>query len=171
MGIRWKKHFKITKIERQAKMHSFQYSILYSFFPCNLYLSRWKDDVSSECNNCHTVDDICHYFFRCNEVLDFWQQCNNWLNDSIEDLDQMIHLQCKDVILGVLEPKIKADVINFVILQAKWYIFRKRNNNEKIIFKEFEHVLQYRLQIEEYLYRVKDKIDIFQDIFSDIIQK
>ena len=114
------------------------------------------------------MDDISHYFYRCDQLSEFWQSCRNWLNDSIADLDQMIHLQCKDVILGVLEPKNKADVINFAILQAKWYIFRKKYNNEKIIFKEFQHTLYYRLQIEEYLYRVKDKMDIFQEIFSDI---
>ena len=41
IGIDWKNHFKTTKIEKQAKIHSFQYSVIHGFFPCNLYLSKW----------------------------------------------------------------------------------------------------------------------------------
>ena len=170
MGINWKKHFNTTKIERQAKIHSFQYSIVHGFFPCNLYLSKWKDDVSPLCISCPEIDDICHYFFRCGQLSDFWQACEVWLNDSLADLEEMLTLQCKDVILGVLEPKRQAEVMNFIILQAKWYIFRKKLNGENIVFKEFQNRFYNRMQIEEYLYRIKYKIDVFHEIFSNVCE-
>ena len=62
---------------------------------------------------------------------------NARLNDCLSDLEQISVLQCKDVILGVIAPKQQADVIHFVILQAKWYIVRKNINMENVVFKEF----------------------------------
>ena len=75
------------------------------------------------------------------------------------------------MILGVLEPKQQADVIDFVILQAKWYIVRKKMKSENVGFKEFQHRVYYILQIEQYIYKVKDKIGVFHEIVPNVYKE
>ena len=73
--------------------------------------------------------------------------------------------------LGKLNSKQHMTVINFVIIQAKWFIYCKKLNNNSIVFKEFSRKLMYRLQIEEQRYTVKEYIESFQEIFECIYEQ
>ena len=133
-------------------------------------MSKWKENFSSECKDCGNVDTLVHYFFECPNVINFWKSLSEWLNNAIK-ADPCINLDCCDIMLGKLSPKENTIVINFVLLQAKWFIYCKKLNNNNIVFKEFRQKLMYRLQIEEQRYHIKDDFESFIEIFESIYSK
>ena len=160
----------MCKIDCKPKIQSFQYSIIHQYFPCNLYLSKWREDVLSKCNFCDNIDTLIHYFTECKVVTTFWIQLEHWLNNTL-DLDEKITLDGCDIMLGKLDQKDYINVINFVIIQAKWYIYCKKLNSNNIVFNEFIRKLMYRLNIEKHRYHLKDDIESFYEIFDCIYDK
>ena len=164
--LEWKKYFTVAKIETKAKIQSFQYAIIHQIFPCNLYLSKWKDNWSANCIRCNEIDTINHYFYYCRVASNFWNALQDWLLTRIPNIN--INIICKDVILGVLEPRKYADMLNFVILQGKWYIYCKKLGNEEVVFKEFLHILDNRLQIEKLIFSIKGLERNFIQMYGSI---
>ena len=165
--ISWKKVFALCKVDCKSKIQSFQFSIIQQFFPSNLYLSKWKENFSSACNHCGSVDTITHYFVECQAVSKLWESIEVWLNNTLQ-VDQNITLDRFDIMLGKLNQKEHKNVINFVVMQAKWFIYCKKLNGNEIVFKEFIQKLMYRLQIEENRYCIKGDTESFHETFDCI---
>ena len=168
--LNWKSIFALCKIDCKSKIQSFQFSIIHQFFPCNLYLSKWKENYSSACSYCGCIDSITHYFADCQAVTNFWQLIEGWLNNTLQ-LEEHITLNNFDIMLGKLNLKAYKDVVNFVIIQAKWFVYCKKLNGNDIVYKEFIQKLMYRLQIEENRYCLKGDVESFHELFDCIYRK
>jgi len=155
----WKYYFTIPKVDRESKVQSFQYKIIHRIFSCNKYVSKFNKEVSNICSYCQSIDDICHYFFGCNKTRNFWDELVTWLNKHTDIVD--VRLTCTEVILGKLGTEPNVDLWNIVILQGKWYIFKKKMHKSELSITEFIHKLKERIQMEKQIYTAKQKVAAF----------
>ena len=163
----WPKYFIMAKVDRDVRMQSFQYKIIHKILPCNKYLSKWHDTISSKCFYCMAEDDIPHFLYHCPCTRQFWNKFDTWLH--VIGVPQNA-LTCKEVVFGLTENKSHTTAINFTILQAKWYIFRKKINHNVLIWPEFVQDLKSRMEIERSIYITKHKLSTFKDLFKHIIE-
>ena len=163
----WVKYFTMAKVDRDVRMQSFQYKIIHRILPCNKYLSKWHDTITSECSYCMAEDDISHFLYCCPYTRPFWRKLDTWL--QVIGVQQSA-VSCKEVLFGLTAKKPHTTAINFTILQAKWYIFRKKINHDVLIWPEFVHDLKNRMEIERNVYVTKRKLNIFKDIYKHIIE-
>ena len=168
-GQNWKTVFASAKVDTKFKLQSFHYAIVHRFFPCNLYLSKWKENTTSCCEHCNQneIDTISHYFVYCQKINSLWTTLETWCNTRIQE--PYIKLNCEDIILGTSCPGKYNELINFVILQMKWFIYCKKLNKEEATFREFLHVLDNRLNIEKYILTVNGKQNLFERKFGVIL--
>ena len=113
------------------------------------------------------MDNVQHYFVNCALVTPFWNHVTKWLKDRLQI--QELHLDEKCIVLGYLETKKFSEAVNFVLLNAKWFIHQRKIKNQNINFKAFESILQNRLQIEKLRYKMNSREDTFNEIFNKIL--
>ncbi len=110
-----------------------------------------KISTSPECEFCGETDNTTHFFLSCPNVESFWRSFFKWWNrtgdiiitNEYEDIEESI-------LFGVQIEGEVFQVLNWCILQAKYYIHKQRLfNNNNIDFYEFLLILKYKLQIEQ----------------------
>ena len=95
------------------------------------------------------IESVQHMFYQCGTIRKLWNRIEGVLSGV---LGIHITLHEKDVILSIYEQvSDKVSVINFVIMNAKWIIWKSRNNKkynnveysldlmEKLIWQECEN--------------------------------
>ena len=83
------------------------------------------------CDYCNEIDDIRHFFFACGEVQNFLKLFFQWWNDmDYIWVDFPNYPNAKEIVLGISDESDECQVINFCILQVKYYIYRQRLFNE-----------------------------------------
>ena len=72
-------------------------------------------------------EDMCHLFFECPKIAEIWTDIETLLTDIILE---NVTLEFQDVIFGVYfeELKEKNHLINLIILEVKWQIWKNRNS-------------------------------------------
>ena len=147
--IEWNFYYTLAfKTTKDTKIQSLQYYILNRIYPCNYWLSKWNDDVSSTCNFCDKDDDLEHYFFKCESLHLFWDSIRHWWYNN---LGCTFNLSTKDVILGLCnayDDESIFDNINYIILLAKYYIMKCRKRELVIEFQDFIHYMKQKLEVE-----------------------
>ena len=93
------------------------------------------------------IETIEHLFVYCNQVQSFWSQITNWMKNNLET---NILLATVDILFGI--PFKKHDNvlhnINFIVLMAKWYIYRCSLENDKLFLLTFLLELKGSINIE-----------------------
>ena len=125
INLDWKKIFILQGIAcNEYKLQCLQYSILHRYFYCNYNLHLWQLVDSPDCDYCHVVDNIEHFFFYCKTVHNIW----NCIKRLIVQCFQInIKVTVLEVLLGIPCEKYTAlHLINCIFLYAKWYIYQKK---------------------------------------------
>ena len=79
-----------------------------------------------------------------------------------------INLIDEEVLFGLLQDEAFYKTLNYVIMNAKFYIYQcKMNNNNVLSLYEFQTILKRRLAIE---YNIYDKNDGAKDRFKYLIE-
>ena len=65
---------------RETKIQSLQFKIIHRIINCNKKLFDMKIKETPKCSYCDAIDDIPHFFMRCENVLDLWTRFFNWWN-------------------------------------------------------------------------------------------
>ena len=63
---------------RETKIQSLQFRIIHRIINCNKKLFDMKIKETPKCSYCEAIDDIPHFFMRCENVLDLWTRFFNW---------------------------------------------------------------------------------------------
>jgi hypothetical protein len=142
----WENIFVIPKTIRQTKIQAFQYKLLFSLLPCNLYLNRITKSDTNKCRVCQKLDDTAHYLFECPQVVPFWNAFMNWWN-NLTDGDYF--LDKKSAITGFAGPIKDFQTLNACLLFAKWHVYRKKLDESEIFFYNYLCDLRYNLEIEK----------------------
>ena len=168
----WPEIYKLPyKSVRETYIHSLQYQIINRYFPCKETLGIWYSNNDKNCNMCKDcTDNIEHYFFECASVKQLWSELMRFIQQVYG-----IHfeLRCLDIIFGIINDSNDdvLEVLNFCILQGKYFIKKKKMDNCIVYFREFQDYLCKRIAIEEYLFKSQGKHSVFNNKFGHIYNK
>lgn len=114
----------VCSATRETKMQSLHFRIVNRVLPCNKFLKQIRIKDSEACYNCGQVDTILHFLLECPSVKRFWSMVCQWF-DGVECL-ALDTLSPKQFVFGVPRVTPRATVINFILMNVKFFIFRQR---------------------------------------------
>ena len=151
-------------------LQSLQFKILHRIFPCGTYLSRIGKECSKLCIFCNEnkEDDIMHYFCGCKCVKTIWQLVSDLMFDIYH---VKIRLGVSDIIFGIvnLNEDIILDIYNYVILQAKNYIYICKKENSRISISTFYVELKHQLDILKIVMYKNNKVAEFNEKWQPLL--
>ena len=116
-----------------------------------LYDMRVVD--SPLCLDCSGVDDLPHFLVHCGYVKDFWLSLISWLNSN---LNYSLAFNEQDILFGINDTNDRIFVANFVILHAKYFIYKLRIQNiHTLQLVSFKSLLKYKLTVEKMITELK----------------
>ena len=129
----YKRTFEITK---EPYMQSFQFKILNRILNNTENLYKWKIKESSKCYVCGEIDVVEHHLFYCEESSLFWRRLKDWM---ISNLEYGFELTVCEILFGIPMNNNYDDskLLNFLILFGKWYINKRKSNQNPIYFLEY----------------------------------
>ena len=103
------------------------------------------------CSYCPDIDDIAHFFCKCDRVNIFWQNFFTWWTSIGEIHTNYPNFPSPhEIIFGMPGSEDPIMVMNFCILHAKHYIYKQRLFHENYLsVQNFLRELRYHLQIEQ----------------------
>ena len=148
----WKRIFNMAfNVTQETLIQSFQYRLIHRIIPCNKWLETIRVKDTNICNYCDNVDDLQHFFLYCHNVHKFWVSLYKWWNRTsgiIINNETEIE-EC--ILFGYPGEEDIVKVLNYVIIQAKYYIYIQRLCAENNIdFYDFLMILQQKLRIKKY---------------------
>ena len=155
--IDWKHtHLMPFKSTIDTKLRTFQYKFLMRILPCNKKLYKQKLVNSTLCDFCAmNVETTTHLFWECNVTRAFWAELQQFLHNK----DFIINFNLRTISFGLEKRAQDSCILNFLIILAKYYIFRCKYNKNEPEFIAFVQYLKQRKNIEETIAIIKDKTD------------
>ena len=118
---------------------------------------------SSLCNFCNKADqDILHMIYDCDVVKKFWEE---FQNEFIDRLPHAFNLKIdKELVLfGRKENTATDSVLDFVVLYAKFFLYKCKLQDINPTFVNFLFSLKKRFQMEKYLACINCKSIQFEE--------
>lgn len=167
LDIDWKEINTIPyNCARETFLHSLQYQIIHQYFPCKYTLHIWHKEENNKCL-CGETDTLQHFFVNCRVTNTFWLQLCGWIHAN---LDIGLNLNDFDILLGIpnFTKNKQINVLNFVILFAKYFIRSCKFSNINVTLNQFINKLKDRMIIEKYIYILSDKIECFESTWQEL---
>ena len=152
-NVDWKKVFiHCHKTTQDTQLRWFQTRLLHRLLPTQKFLHLCKLVDSPICNFCKEEEQsISHMLFECPIICKFWT-----------DFQQLLRVQCqvcnnfaldKELVLFGTKKNMKTDsVIDFVLLFAKFYIYKCKLQDVKPTIPTFTSLLKDRYSLEKYMH-------------------
>jgi hypothetical protein len=161
----WGMIFDVAKIVRDTKIRTFQYKLLFNLIPCNLYLYNIGRSNTYKCLSCNLIDNITHYFYDCEDTLNFWASFQSWWRKMTHGT---ITITKKIAIIGILEKGDNADQLNSCLQIARWYIYIEKLNLKPTFLYKFLCLLKYRIKIERNICQRSNQMKFFERIWQTV---
>jgi hypothetical protein len=164
----WKFIFKVYSSIKDTKVKAFQYKILNSLLPCNLYLKQIGKSDTDKCPKCTMLDDQTHYLVECNEVADIWKQLSRWWKGLT---NQDILLSTRDIVLGLEQRQDKIAMktqLDEIILAVKWRIHANKQLGEDTCFYHILCSIRNMINIQKLIAMRKNKDNQFNIDWGEI---
>ena len=115
----WKRIYSLPfKVTLDTKLREFQYKILHRICYTNDRLFKFRIVDSPLCYFCgEEIETLEHFFFFCERVRTFWKELNTITSSSFD---------IKDVIFGLFHPENNSILVNYIILESKYFIYRSK---------------------------------------------
>lgn len=97
---------------------------MYRIIPCRVFLHRIRVIDSELCSRCATLDDLFHFFFECPIIKEFWDSLASWMEHKQGIRHFPDDLTEEEFLLGIVDRDGDYSLINYVILVAKFYIYK-----------------------------------------------
>ena len=158
----WKHNYtQAFKLCIDTKLREFQYKYLLRILPDNSKLYRYNISSSRTCDFClMNIDSNKHMFWDCHIVQIFWKEISRFITNIFEvDTSQINY---SNVTFCNFKPSNESHEyqINFVILLAKYFIFKSKCEGNTPIVEAFVPYFSKRLQTEA-IATAKSKLHIF----------
>ena len=118
----WEKNILLPfKVTLDTKLREFQYKILHRNSYTNDMLFKIRIVDSPLCYFCgKEIETLEHFFFFCEWVRFFWKELNTILKSQKITSGSF---DIKNVIFGLFHPKNNSILVNYIILEIKYFIF------------------------------------------------
>ena len=155
----YSKPFKLTQ---DTKLRWFQCRILHRIITTNIFLLKINKTESNRCTFCKVFPEtILHLFWECISVKNFW---NSFVQLMLDKCIHITHLTLNPelILLGETENTKTDNIFDFIILLAKFYIYKCKVLMVLPNITHFRYVLQNRYIIERNIYFSKCLYNKFQ---------
>ena len=92
-------------------------------------LFKFRIVDSPLCYFCGEEIETEHFFFFCERVRSFWKELNTIL--KLQKITSS-SFDIKDVILGLFHPENNSILVNYIILESKYFIYRTKLNKTSL---------------------------------------
>ena len=154
----------MRKLQKQSKnWPEVQYplKILHRYLAVNKLLAQIGIVDSDLCSFCkREKEDIQHFFWDCTELVSFWQ------NIQTHILKNSVHLDMRNVVLGLCD--IENSKFNFVILNAKYYIYKCKWDESKPNYNVFIKILKTCKDTEKMIALKNNRVDKWNSKWNKI---
>lgn len=104
-----------------TRLRIFQYKYLMRIIATNRYLLKCKIAPSSLCDFCNMHDEtLDHLFWDCCVCQQFWSRLRSFLDTN----NMNINICLQTISFGITQSNLKNTLINFIIILAKYFIFK-----------------------------------------------
>lgn len=133
--------------------------------PNNSFLFKCKLKPSNLCDFClMSTDSNKHMFWECNIVQPFWSEIKQLLQSRrLELISNLSYENISFCNANNANSSKEEIVINFIILLAKYFIFKCKCNSTAPSFNMFNIYLNQTIKIEETIATIKDKMEMFDN--------
>ena len=141
----WNTYYLLPRlVSRDTTLHYFQFRLLHRILPTNSLLNKINYADSSACTFCQRhPETLEHLFFECGTTQFFWKNLVQW----IRGYQNIQMLEKKDILLGYPVTKDNT-VLNSLILQGKFYIYRVKVCDCPLRFDGFKTFVKAKFEIE-----------------------
>lgn len=108
---------------RDTKFQAFQFRLIHRFIPCNKFLRNIRIQRSDTCSFCSAMDTLEHFMFVCPTVQTLWKEIILWFDRKA---DIQLNVSLRAFLFGVPAATPQAEVINFLLLFTKFYVYRQK---------------------------------------------
>ena len=130
------------------KLRSFQYRLMHRALVTNINLYRWGMSTNNVCTLCSKeCETITHLFVECECVTPIWLHIECFLANSV---GVNIKLTSRDKLWGCILSK-KRQVVNFILLAVRQYIYRQRCLRKDLSFTSLKSEILTLKNIEKYI--------------------
>lgn len=145
---------------RDTKLQAFHFKVTHRTIPCNRYLSNIHIRRDDTCSYCDSSDTLQHFFFYCETVSTFWMNLIRWL---AQNADIHVDMNTEQLLFGLPRNNPQAKCINFILILAKFFIFRQRLFHQgQMDLTHFLRELKMKLQIEKLIFIRENKPNKFR---------
>ena len=160
--INWKETFTKVKRIQDVRLKWFQIRLIHRIIATNQVLVKINVCDSDLCHSCkEKSESIQHIFWECHTVQRFWSAFTHCLK---EKCIHMTHLKIDEemVICGNKTNSKTDEVFDFILLLAKYYIYKCRLDHCDAHIQPFLMYLKRRYNIEKCISLQNMKNDSFQ---------
>ena len=167
-NLNWKSIYNNAfKTCRSTKLQSFQYKVLNRIIACNHWLFNIKIKDSPNCDTCKIDYTLHHFFIECVKVKPFWNSFNQWWH-RISNMQQIF--SDVNILFGVTSTTPIDKCFNFLLIQAKKYIYDKKLNDIEVIsFYSFLHYIKNELILERSICVSRGRLNYFEVTFGFVL--
>ena len=142
----------LKKTTSDSKLRWFQLRILHNILTTNRSASKFIPNQSDLCQFCKSKSEtISHLLWECKKVQQFWKDLATLINKRAVHANN-IKFHMSLVIFGLSE-SIETDcVFNYIILIAKYYIYRCKVQLIELSINRFHHELYFKYCIERHIH-------------------
>ena len=166
MNVNWKEVHTIPfKSLISTKIRAFQYKYLMRIVPNNQFLYKCNINNTSLCDFCTMyVETNKHLFWECHCTRAFWTDVERFLSEK----EITIRLDYKLISIGYTEWSSYSNLLNFILIYAKYFIFKNKYAKTIPMFFNFLHYLKHIENVEKIIASAKDKLRQHNDKWSKL---
>ena len=152
----WEKIYLLPfKTTLDTKLREFQYKILNRILYTNKMLFKFKKVDSPLCDFCEKeLETIEHLFFHCPKVCMFWDDLKVLLNS----VNITVRFDIKDVLFGILDKDNISILVNYILLESKYFIYRCKLNKSSLCIRLLVDKFKKTFQTERFIAKKNNKI-------------
>ena len=135
---------------KDTKIRWFQYRLIHRILATNAFLHKLGIKESANCTFCDSNSEtLIHLFYNCPIVQNFLLQVIEWIKSECTHI-RTLQLSMKDIIVGIQEKQRTDKTLDFIIIQAKYFIYKNKYNNQLPNLQHFKRYLLTCYNTEKY---------------------
>ena len=152
INLNWKLIFgKCFRMSVDRRLGWFQARILHRLISTEKFLYDCKIADSPMCFFCkREIETIPHLFWQCENIHTFWEELLVLLKDEGQIFEKLTFTE-ELILFGMSENIVTDKVIDLIILQAKFYIFKCKLQKTMPVLRIFRRMLNVIYTDEKYL--------------------
>jgi len=165
-NLDWKNIYKMPFMSTiDTKLRTFQYKYVTRILPTNVLLYKCKLSNSSLCDFCNMhTETLKHLFWECHHIQHFWSRLKTYLCGK----NMVFNMDYKVISFGSNKDH-SQHILDFIILLAKYFIFKSKLEKSVPNYMNVIKYLKERKTIEEQIAFMKDKLNTHNKKWNQLI--